>query len=327
MKPRLSPRSISQDRLAELKTQDADSDLLDARLALIEDEGMRKDLAKIKGKDRVYPEILPTQASLRWSTKNPNLGGFVREFWTQHSGIIKPDPGEWWVEWDWSGIEARIFTAYTGDEEDVKWFTGDYDIHTETCKKYLFEWDMLPPDWKGKDDERRVRAKNFRYGVLQYGSGPKAILQMPGIESLGLSRDVLVRRAERFLAARPRAQAWKQRVWQECIEKKSVRTFMGHRRMLFGDADTMKKEGMAHKISGSVANLMAWCLIEILVKGWPTASLILNKHDGAILAFPHSTEVDEDFTHIAVKMIVEREWEVGQGVTMSFPADWKVRTA
>ena len=244
MKPHISPRSINQDRLTELRDQGADSDLLLARLALVEDEGMRKDLAKLKGKDRVYPEVLPTQASLRWSTKNPNLPGFKREFWTQHSGIIRPDPGEWWLEWDWVGIEARIFTAYTGDEEDVKWFTGAYDIHTVTCKKYLFAWESLPADWKGKEDERRVRAKNFRYGVLQYGADERAILGMPGIEKLGLDSHTLLVRAKGFLAARPKALAWKQKVWQGCIEKKVARTFMGHRRLLFGDADARKKEGL-----------------------------------------------------------------------------------
>lgn len=249
----------------------------------------------------------------------------MREFWTQHSGIIRPDPGEWWLEWDWQGIEARIFTAYTGDEEDVEWFTGNYDIHTETCKKYLFDWEAFPPDWKGKDDERRIRAKNFRYGVLQYGKGERTITSMPGIAQLGLDRGILVTRARCFLQARPKAVAWKEQVWKECIEHRIARTFMGHRRLLFGDEDTRKKEGLNHMIQGSVANLMAWCLIEILVKTWPQAGLILNKHDGAIIAFP--ANLAQDTITPRVKAIVEREWEVGQGVTMGFPADWKVRMA
>ena len=322
---RLGARSVSQDRLTELRDQGADSDLLLARLALVEDEGMRKDLAKLKGKDRVYPEILPTQSSLRWSTKNPNLPGFKRAFWTQHSGIIRPNPGEWWLEWDWSGIEARIFTAYSGDKEDVLWFTGDYDIHTETCQKYLFEWETLPADWQGKHDERRVRAKNFRYGVLQYGMGPEAILQMPGIETLGLDRSTLVNRAIRFLNARPKGVAWKERIWAECVDGGVARTFMGHRRMLFGDADTKKKEGLNHVIQGSVANLMAWCLIEILVKTWPSAALVLNKHDGATLAFPDSLAQANVVPR--VQALVEQKWEVGQGVRMGFPASWHVRTS
>ena len=188
---RLGARSTNQDRLAELRDQGCESDVLLARLALVEDEGMRKDLAKLKGKSRVYPTVLPTQASLRWSTKNPNLPGFKREFWTEHSGIIRPDLGEWWAEWDWSGIEARMFTGYSGDEEDVALFKADKDIHLFTCAKYLFAWAPqlsvdspldgynLPTDWQGKEDERRVRGKNFRDGGAQDRTAKRAILLLP----------------------------------------------------------------------------------------------------------------------------------------------------
>ena len=338
---RLGARSTNQDRLAELRDQGCESDVLLSRLALVEDEGMRKDLAKLKGKSRVYPELLPTQASLRWSTKNPNLPGFKREFWTEHSGIIRPDLGEWWAEWDWSGIEARMFTGYSGDEEDVALFKADKDIHLFTCAKYLFAWAPnlsvdspldgynLPTDWQGKEDERRVRAKNFRYGVLQYGTDERAILGMPGIEKLGLDRDTLLRQAKRFLEARPKAQAWKAQVWAACIARPSVaRTFMGHRRLLFGDEDTRKKEGLNHMIQGSVANLMAWNLIKIS-QAYPESSLILNKHDGATIAFPYAERASErssvcERTMATIRAWVEQEWEVGQEVRMRFPATWKV---
>lgn len=336
---KLSSKSINQDRLTELRDRGVDSDLLLARLALIESEGMRKDLAKLKGKERVFPAILPTQASLRWSTTDPNLGGFTREFWTEHKGIVHPDPDEWWLAWDWKAIEGRLFTAYSGDEEDLLLYRIGPDIHTFTCAKYLFEWaptaqpgcsldDLnLHYDWK-VDDERRVRAKNFRYGPYQYGTGARAVLGMPGIESLGLNQDILVQRAQRFLDARPKGVAWKLKTQQDCVAQKEARTFLGARRKLFGDAETMAKEGLNHIIQGSVANLMNWCLIAIMAK-WPHASLILNKHDGAIVAFPYGERAPErssecERTQQEVQALVEREWEVGQGVTMSFPATWEV---
>lgn len=318
-KPRLSPRSVNQDTLSALRDQGADSEVLLARLAIIESEGLRKDLAKMLKGDRCYPEILPTQASLRWSTKKPNLVGFQREFWTKHPGIIYPDPGEWWLEWDWKGIEARMYIAYSGDQEDLDWLRPPNDIHTLTCQHYLFEWKELPSDWQGSKDERRTRAKNFRY-AMQYGADERAILGMPGIEKLGLDRQTLVGRARRFLQARPQAVAWKARVFQTCQEDKVARTFMGARRKLFGDADTRAKEGLNHMIQGSVANLMAWCLVKI-DNQWPESRLILNKHDGAIVAFPD--RLAREGVKAESRLIVEREWEVGQGVTMAFPATWK----
>ena len=74
-------------------------------------------------------------------------------------------------------------------------------------------------------------------------------------------------------------------------------------------------------ISGSVADMMDWCLIAVN-REWPQGHLILNKHDGAILAFPNECPVDT--TTARVKALVEREWEVGQGIVMNFPAEWEV---
>ena len=327
----VTPTTIGQDRLAELRDQGADSELLEMRLALIEREGLRKDIAKMRGKHRVYPEVLPTQASGRWSTKHPNIPGFAREFWVKHSGIIHPDTGEWWLEWDFKGIEARMFTAYSGDEEDVELFRlGTPDIHDFTCVKYLMAWQpdlqigdviQYPADWIGSKDERRTRAKNFRYGVLQYGQNEKAILGMPGIEKLGLHRNTLLQRARQFLDARPKGVAFKRRTFEECERDKVARTFMGRRRLLFGPPEQRAKEGLNHKIQGAVADLMDWCLIQI-TQTWPQSSVILNKHDGALVAFPNT--LAENLVVPQVKALVEKSWEVGQGVTMVFPASWHV---
>ena len=332
---RLGARSINKDRLAELRDSGVTSEVLLARLDFIEYEGMRKDLVKLSKSDRVFPSILPTQASGRWSTKDPNLGGFKREFWKKHRHIIHPDPGEWWLEFDWVGIEARMVVAYTGDEEDVQLFKQDKDIHTYTCAKFLMAWapDLivesplsgynLPADWNPKGEER-TRAKNFRYG-LNYGTSERAVLGIPGLETLGISRTVALERARQFLAARPKLVTWKQMVWDRCRLDKEARTFMGRRRKLFGLPDDRAKDGLNHMVQGSVADLMDWCLIAI-AKEWPQSSLILNKHDGAILAFPCDSPVDT--TTARVKALVERDWEIGQGTpAMNFPAEWETTLA
>ena len=214
-----------------------------------------------------------------------------------------------------------MFTAYSGDEEDLEWMAPGRDVHTETCRKYLFAWDALPDDWLGSKDDRRTLAKNFRYGVYQYGRGAKVVLGMPGVERLGLDRSLLVARAQSFLAARPKGVAFKEATWRECIEQKEARTFMGARRKLFGKPEDRAKDGLNHKIQGSVANLMNWCLIHCM-EAFPDASLILNRHDSATVAFPE--ELRHDRTVDIVKEIVEREWEIGPGVRMRFPAAWEV---
>lgn len=328
---RPSPRTINLDRLSQLRDQGADSDVLLARIALSECDGMRKTLAEMRKSARIFPQLLPTQASGRWSTTKPALEAFPREFWKRHAGILYPDGYEWWLEWDWSAIEGRLFIAYTGDEEDVQLLASGPDIHDFTCAKYLMAWAPdahpgctldalnLPADWQGSKDERRVRAKNFRYGAGQYGKGARSILGMPGIEALGLNRHTLVQRAQRYLDMRPKAQAWKERVWAECRNAKMSRTFMGSRRLLFGDEETREKDGLNHVIQGSVADMLNWCLIQI-DRAFPASTLIRNSHDGATVAFPKT--LDPDTTEAQIKPWVEREWEVGQGITMGFPASW-----
>ena len=306
--------------------------VLQARIEMGKAEGLRRALQKIEGQPRVYPNMLPTQASLRWSTTQPPLVTFDKRFWKQ--SLILPDPDEFWVEGDWSGIEARIFTAQTGDEEDLELFRRGADIHTFTCAKYLMAWAPnlvpsspiedyhLPDDWEGSKDARRVRAKNFRYGVLQYGSGAKAVLTIPGIETLGLDRLALVGRANRFLNARPRAVAFKQKVWEDCVKEKMARTFMGARRMLWSRPEDRAKEGLNHKIQGAVANMMNWCLIEILVNREPhTTRLILNKHDGMILGFKLSSW-SVDHAMKLCRSVFEKEWEF-DGISMAFPMEWE----
>ena len=95
---RHSATSINQDKLTELRDSGVDSDLLLARLDYVEEDGMRKIMQEMVKSARVYPEMLPTQASGRWSTKKPALVGAVRKFWKRP--VIRPDPGEWWLEWD-----------------------------------------------------------------------------------------------------------------------------------------------------------------------------------------------------------------------------------
>lgn len=304
---------MEKDVLVALKDRGVDSTVLLARLEFMENEGLRRNLAQIAKSPRAHPDILPTQASGRWSTKSPPIGGFDRQFWKEHHTIIHPDLEEWWLEWDWKGIEARMFTAYAQDPEDLDWFSPGKDIHLLTAQKYLFESESIP-------EGGRHLSKNFRYGVLQYGQSERAVHAIPGMAEVGLSKAVALRRARSFLSARPGAQAFKHSIWEQAIQKKEIRTFQGRRRWLWGKAKDRAKDGMAHMISGSVADMMDWSLIQLFSMG---VRLVLNKHDGAIVRVKDLFPVESILPH--VKGVVEREWEFAGG-KMKFPANWYVWT-
>ena len=139
---------------------------------------------------------------------------------------------------------------------------------------------------------------------------------------MGLDRATLAARVQSFLAARPKATAFKHRIWAQCQTDKVARTFMGARRKLFGPPEVRAKDGLNHMIQGSVSNLVAYSIIHI-VEAFPLSSLVMNKHDGAIMAFPACYETSAVLDKC--RQMVEREWEFGEGVpAMGFPAKWEV---
>jgi hypothetical protein len=149
------------------------------------------------------------------------------------------------------------------------------------------------------------------------------MLSARGVEKLGLTREELLSGGRAFLASKPALVAWKQRTWSESAAKGESRTFLGRRRRLFGDHKARAKMGLNHMIQGAVADMMNLCLKEIILGhpelgGW----LIVNKHDGAIVAFPHGNLGEATYK---AKHYVHREWEIA-GIHIAVLADWKLTT-
>lgn len=353
--------TIAADYLQQLKQRGVDSPLLDARLAFMQTEGCRRYVEEMTTVERVFPDMLPTQASGRWSTTNPPLVNFPKAcinptcpFPKPHESsssiacwgardVIALDSHEWGLKWDLDGVEARLFAAYAGDEEDVRAFKRGLDLHTmTTCTMYGLP---LPPNlvdphtspscaewraevgWGGKEDTRRTTAKNLRYGVLQYGTNEKAAAGIRDIERLGLTRAQLFVVGAKLLASKPEYTAFKRLSWGQAIEQGQTRTFLGRKRRFYptrqekdgwerrgvpGDA---AKAGLNHRIQGAVADMMNLTLIQVLSE-YPDAVLHLNAHDGALVGFPNSLK-PEDVVPVVAPMIV-KEWSVeGQWVLIT----------
>ncbi len=78
--PKKKPaRSVEADVLEALRRKGVESDILSARLAWTELEGIRRYVADMAERSRIYPLMFPTaQAGGRWSTTQPPLTNWPR---------------------------------------------------------------------------------------------------------------------------------------------------------------------------------------------------------------------------------------------------------
>lgn len=177
--------STSKDAFAELVEQNPSNSVLATlaeRMTVVQASSPAGDLLKCAHNSRVYPSIVPEQATGRLSTKGPALntyGSRSQRLLDQRKVIVPDDSSQVLVSVDLSGIDARCMAAGSGDTEYAKLFARGVDVHTETAKR-LFG-----------DAARRSDAKVVNHGI-NYGMGARTLAK-----NLGVSE----RQAEGILAA------------------------------------------------------------------------------------------------------------------------------
>lgn len=340
--------SIDKDTLEALRLKGHRSEVLEARLSMASIQTILQNyIEPMVGLDRVHPRMLPTQASGRWSTTDPALVNLTADKKYGPHGIrdvVVPDPGTWWLHFDWDAVEARITAAYCGDVEDIEAFNRGYEIHTLTAcgmfgwpkpdfeptkvnifkseqglrwREYITSKWKLPYLYDGECRARRL-AKNCRY-ALAYGVDEKAMIRY-AVE-MNMEPAELMEAGKLYLRSKPLLVAWKKRRWAEIGKTRVARTFLGRRRVCLGPYNKSQpvqeyaKQGLNHEVQGSVSDVMNDTIIQVTDR-WPECWLVLNKHDGAYFGFPRNTD-----PFPAISAIVEREWRIG-GRLMRFTAEY-----
>ncbi len=356
---------IGEKELLRLKHDGVQSDILDLRLRYAEADSTRKYLALLVGLDRVHCQYLPTQKSGRWSTTKPPLPNFSAncinprcsragvahrtggECWSLRD-LVVPEPGYWFLHWDWEAIEAKLAAAYSGDDEDLDLFSRGADIHTWTlCSMFgmprpqnVMNPYKAPEDeaWRQitglfyKDTWRRTAAKTCRFS-LAYGADERAIHQAKDIDKLarlaGLDKAGVEAMAKAYLESKPKLRAWKRRVWDQIMKTQEVRTPLGRRKRLFvsseeyvsykktGRATAACKEGLNHLAQGQVADMMNLTLIAIK-RQWPECRLAYQAHDGLTTVWPESSN-----PWPVIREVVERTWDMGNGRMVKSTAEFE----
>lgn len=299
-------------------------------------------------RDRIYPECrMHSQASGRHGYVGPKdddnrKGVPMTQLRGETELMVTPDIGYCWIGHDWSNIETWMLAGLARDPlllmaKALNWdthtlnfcdMTGiprppklDKRIHTCPCVP-CGEW-RLYTRWLGDEDLRRTFFKRVVYRT-HYRGLPAGCVNIPGARALNMDVERLEAAINLYLSMHPAIPEFWARCDYEVEHDGLVRTFMGRPRRLESDGlNARKRAASNHKMQGGVADIYISTAIKVKAKA-PWARLMYGKFDSMWWQVPNERRVE--FAAIYAP-IVEREFDLGNGVRMAFPASFKIREA
>jgi len=266
---------------------------------------------------RVHTDYMQTVAATgRLSSNNPNLqnipirtdrGRLIRK------AFIARDENYTLLSADYSQIELRIIAALSGEENMIKAFQNNEDIHKSTAAKVF----NVPLDEVTK--EQRSNAKTVNFGIIY------------GVSAFGLSNQTSLSRKESaelidaYYATYPKLKSFMSNQVDFARENGYVQTVLGRRRYLkdINSANMMVKSGAERNavnapIQGSAADIIKIAMINIHKKltseNWKS-KMLLQVHDELVFDV-HNSELE------IIKPIIKHEME--NAFKMDVPLDVEI---
>ena len=178
--------------------------------------------------DRIHTEFKQTgTATGRLSSINPNMQNIPQK--GEYAEILRSSfiakKGFKLVSLDYSQIELRILAHLSEDENLIKAFNEDKDIHTMTAVSIFH----LPSSEQVTHNIRRI-AKAVNFGILY------------GLSSFGLSRDTKVSRKEAqafidgYFALYPKVRIFIDNIIEQTKSNGYCSTILGRKRKIAGNS-------------------------------------------------------------------------------------------
>lgn len=236
-------------------------------------------------------------ATGRLSSTNPNLqnipirgqmGGEIRKAFIASKGKVL-------LGADYSQVELRILADVSGDENLIKAFNEDLDIHVATASK-IFD---VPINEITK--EQRVVGKTMNFATL-YGQGPRALAKQLKIDT-ETARNYI----DDYFLQFPKVRNWMAEILENGRKNGYVETIWGRRRYIpelnmqnkmlqsFGE-----RAAINHPIQGTSADMIKKAMIEIDKVLKDGNKMILQVHDELLF------EVDPKDLEKTAKLIKEK---------------------
>ncbi len=245
------------------------STYVDALPKLVDDQG------------RVHTTFnLTTAATGRLSSIDPNLQNIpVRtDLGKKIRTAFVARPGHVFIGADYSQFELRLAAALSGDEDMIKAFNEDQDIHVLTAAAVM----NIQPQDVTKD--MRYRAKAVNFGIL-YGQGPHGLAAGTGM-SFAEARDFIAK----YFMIRPKLKEYIESLREMALKKGYVETVMGRRRPPpdVKSSNFMVREGAYRQavnmpIQGSAADLTKLAMVRVQEQLPASAHMLLQIHDSILV--------------------------------------------
>lgn len=256
-------------------------------------------------------------ATGRISSTEPNLQNIpVRiELGRMIRKVFVPEEGYVFVDADYSQIELRVLAHCSGDEQLIKAYREEADIHRITASQVFH----VPFDEVTDSQRRNAKAVNF--GIVY------------GISSFGLSQDLSITRKEAakyiedYFHTYPGIKAFLDDAVAHAKENGYVKTLFGRRRPVpelassnFMQRSFGERVAMNAPIQGTAADIMKIAMIGVnkrLKEQKMKSRLVLQVHD-ELLIETHHTEID------TVKEVLREEME--QAAVLAVPLEIDMHT-
>ena len=252
--------------------------------------------------------ISSTEPNLQNIPVRVELGRMIRK-------VFVPEEGYVFVDADYSQIELRVLAHCSGDEQLIKAYREEADIHRITASQVFH----VPFD--EVTDLQRRNAKAVNFGIVY------------GISSFGLSQDLSITRKEAakyiedYFHTYPGIKAFLDDAVAHAKENGYVKTLFGRRRPVpelassnFMQRSFGERVAMNAPIQGTAADIMKIAMIGVnkrLKEQKMKSRLVLQVHD-ELLIETHHTEID------TVKEVLHEEME--QAAVLAVPLEIDMHT-
>lgn len=157
---------------------------------------------KLQVDGRIYPSFNITARTGRTTCKNPNLQQCPQDSYVRN--LIEARPGWKLAELDFSQIELRVASWFSGDENMQHAYNSGSDLHSKTTELLFGDTSGLTPE---EQKRKRTQSKSMNFGFL-YGMMAKTFIDYAIGYGLNLNQEESEKLRENFFKAYPTLLTW-----------------------------------------------------------------------------------------------------------------------